>query len=73
MSAMVTKYGAFSMQVCVPDDWDDNAVIQYAEEVNPSGTNGWHIRKEGDKALDGDPERCPCATFSDRVHIMLDA
>jgi len=62
------------MQVCVPEDWHDAAVIRFAEQENPCGTtNGWFIRRKGDDGLAGDPERQPCAKCSNHVHIMLDA
>jgi hypothetical protein len=74
MSAEVTRRGALDMQVCVPVDWTDDVVKEFADRENPCGTsNGWFIRKEGDKALAGDHERVPCESRSGFVHIMLDA
>lgn len=74
MTAEVTRRGALSMQVCVPNDWTDDQVKEFADRENPCGTeNGWSIRKAGDKALNGDPERSPCANGGGQVHIMLDA
>jgi len=73
-SAEVIRHGILSMQVCVPHDWDDEQVKDFAERECPCGTsNGWFIRKEGDKKLSGFPERNPCAERSGFVHIMLDA
>jgi hypothetical protein len=69
----VAKYGSFDCQVCVPVDWTDEQVKAFADKENPSGTNGWFIRKEGDKALAGQPERNPCTDRAGFVHIMLDA
>lgn len=61
MSAEVTKTGALDMQVCVPADWTDEQVKAFADSANMCGTMyGWHIRKTGDPALAGDPERQPC-------------
>lgn len=72
--ALVTRRGALDMQVCVPMDWDDYAVKRFADTENLCGTSGgWCIRKEGDKALAGAPERIPCAKRPGFVHIMLDA
>ena len=74
MSAEVTRTGAIYMQVCVPSDWTDIQVLYFAEIQNPSGTmNGWQIRRQGDTALMGAPERQPCASREGHVHIMLDA
>ena len=72
--ASVTYYGVLDMQICVPKDWTDEQVVEAANRLNPIETKtGWVIRKEGDRALSGDPERKPCTTYDDRVHIMLDA
>ncbi len=69
----VTRAKLLDMQVCIPKDWTDYQVIEFAESRNPSGTkNGWMIRKEGNKLLIGDPERQPCEEHEGFVHIMLD-
>lgn len=73
MSATVTKFGILDMQVCVPSDWNDDRVREFAENEYPSGTNGWTIRRAGDPFLRGDPERCPCEKLAGHVHVMLDA
>lgn len=70
----VTRMGTLDMQVCVPRDYADEEVKDFANNTNACGTeHGWHIRKEGDSALAGDPERIPCAERVGYVHIMLDA
>jgi len=72
--AQVTRRGAFSCQVCVPQEWDDAQVKSFADRETLCGTeHGWSIRKEGDKALRGDLERNPCTDDPTFVHIMLDA
>ena len=74
MPAEVTRRGVFSMQICVPEKWTDEKVREFANNANECGTeNGWFIRREGDKALHGDPERQPCKQRTGHVHIMLDA
>lgn len=74
MSAEVMQRGVLDMQVCVPADWTDEQVVAFAERENPCGTeNGWFIRREGDPALVGCPERTPCESREGCVHIMLDA
>lgn len=73
MDATVTRNGALDMQVCVPADWTDEQVKQFADNANPCGAErGWHIRRQGDPALAGKDERVKC-TESSNVHIMLDA
>lgn len=73
MNAVITRIGVLDMQVCVPVEWTDEQVTEFAEKENPSGTNGWFIRRTGDKALAGDPERQPCAERTGFVHVMLDS
>jgi len=69
----VTQTNSFDMQVCVPATWTDEQVIRFANERNWSGTiGGWDIRREGDTALAGDPERTACEGREGFVHIMLD-
>jgi hypothetical protein len=72
--AEVTRRGFLDMQVCVPLGWSDEQVKNFADAHNPSGgANGWSIRRKGDAALRGDPERQRCAGRAGFVHIMLDA
>jgi hypothetical protein len=74
MSAEVTKRGMFDMQVCVPEGWPDNKVVQFAEAENPCGTEGgWQIRRQGSEYLEGCDERVACEDRTGHVHIMLDA
>ncbi len=70
----VTVRKALHIQVCVPDDWSDEEVISFANTEAICGTeNGWFIRREGDKALDGSPERVECEKKPGYIHIILDA
>lgn len=72
-SPEVTKRGMLDCQVCVPSDYSDIRVKEYADLANPAGTElGWIIRKEGDPILRGAPERQPCKQREGCVHIMLD-
>lgn len=74
MEPEIIIWGAIDMQVCVPSDWTDKQVKDFADSNNPSGTtHGWSIRRQGDKALTGDNERVECSTKNCFVHIMLDA
>lgn len=68
------RCGALDIQVCVPESWTDQQVVAFANGLNPSGTSlGWTIRRSGDDALSGDPERNPCSEKEQYVHIVLDA
>jgi hypothetical protein len=72
--AAVTRRGALDCQVCVPASWSDDEALAFAAAENPCGTeNGWFIRREGDPALHGAPERVCCAARPGFVHLMLDA
>lgn len=74
MTAEVTKQGALDMQVCVPADWKDEQVVEFAESQYPCGTTaGWQIRREGSELLAGAKERTPCEKRKEHVHVMLDA
>ncbi len=74
MSAEITRRGLIGMQVCVPKDWTDEQVLAFSEHENPCGTtNGWQVRRDGDPALAGDPERVPCEAKGGYIHIMVDA
>lgn len=74
MSASVTRQGVLDCQVCVPENWDDKKVLDFANYANPCGTShGWAIRKQGDETLLGCDERVKCEDRDGFVHIMLDA
>jgi hypothetical protein len=72
-AATVTKVKLASIQVCVPSGWTDEQVVSFADSKQPTGLDhGWSIRKQGDPALQGDPERNICRQNKDMVHIVLD-
>jgi len=71
---VIVRTSPLSLQLCVPKDWTDDQVRDFAERVHPCGTElGWQIRREGDAMLRGAKERVVCASDPERVHIMLDA
>lgn len=73
-TATVTKMGLLSMQVCVPKGWTDEQAVAFAEREYPCGTtNGWFVRKQGDRRLAGANERVQCKGLATHIHIMLDA
>ena len=75
-SPEVTQTHIFDMQVCVPEDWTDEQVVEFANTQNPCGTKGgWEITREGDKYLAGAPERVACEEEARTgfVHVMLHA
>ena len=38
MKAQVMRTGLLDMQVCVPKEWTDEQVLNFAEKENPCGT-----------------------------------
>ncbi len=71
---VVSNLNILCIQVCVPENWTDKQALEFAEKENPCGTRGgWHMRRNGDKLLMGDPERRPCDEREGFVHIMFDA
>ena len=74
LEPQVVKRSFLSKQVCVPGTWTDEQIIEFATQDGPSGTEkGWTIRRQGDPALIGCPERNPCENNLAKVHVMLDA
>jgi len=72
MKPQVTFAKFLDMQVCIPTDWTDKQVKEFADAENPSGTeHGWCVLKDGDKYLGGDPERVPCKKWDGFVHMRL--
>ena len=74
LNPSVTWAGILCMQVCVPVEWSDSQVDEFAETMNPCGTvHGWHIRRQGHEHLSGCDERVKCEERDGYSHIMLDA
>ncbi len=70
----VTCFGILDTQVCVPVDFTDEQVIEFAQVENPCGTReGWQIRRKDDPLLSGCAERVTCDERANFVHIVLDA
>jgi hypothetical protein len=65
--------GVFDLQVCVPVDWTDEQLTEFAnEQVEAGTTNGWVMMHNGNKYLEGDPERVPCAEKANFIHARLE-
>ncbi len=74
MKARVVYHSMSDMQVCVPENWTDEEVKEFANDEKECWTgNGWAIVRKGNKALDGGPEREPCADQPGFVNIKLEA
>lgn len=74
MKAMVVYSSMSDMQVCVPEDWTDEEVKEFANKEKECWTgNGWAIVRKGDKSLNGSPEREPCVDQPGFVNIKLEA
>lgn len=69
----ITRNGILACQCCVPESWTDEEALEFVNKVNPSGiSNGWSMRKQGSKYLNGANERIPCEERAGFVHIMFD-
>ena len=72
MNPEVIMHKALDLQVCVPKEFSDFRVKEFADKTCPAGTeNGWKIIRKGDKYLGGAPERVPCDTRPENVHVRL--
>lgn len=68
----IVKETLLAMQLCIPKDWDEEKIINFAEEKNTCGTTcGWVLQKNGDAPLKGDPERVKCSTKENFVHVLV--
>lgn len=69
----VIRVALASIQVCVPAEASDAEVEEFANSQHPTGIDSpWRIRRAGDPALAGAPERNQCASREGCVHIVLD-
>lgn len=68
----IIRTSLLTIQVCIPETWNDEQIIEYVNTTYPSGTkNGWMIVKEGDDLLAGHNERVRCSQYSNYVHVLL--
>jgi hypothetical protein len=69
----VIRMGLASLQVCVPREFSDKQVEDFANGVQPTCIgHGWAIRHEGNPDLKGCHERVDCEKRRACVHVMLD-
>jgi hypothetical protein len=74
MKPKIMYINVSDMQVCVPEDWTDEEVKEFANTQKECWTgNGWAIVRKGNKDLKGGPEREPCADQPGFVNIRLEA
>ncbi len=70
--AVMIRQNLLFAQACVPADWTDDQVEEWAP---PSGTtHGWGVREVGETFLGEEykgPKRVPCLERKGFVHIML--
>ena len=67
----VVRNMIFALQLCVPKDWTDEAIIEFGNFEAPGAT--WVIRRteEYKDAGNDDLERMPCEDKDDFVHVVL--
>lgn len=62
--AKILREGVFYVQVCIPTDWTDDEIRDFAEQEYPSGTqSGWLIKE--------DLGRVPCLESGYKIHVVL--
>ena len=70
--AQIIRIGFFQMQLCVPKEFSDKEIIEFAERENPAGTqNGWNLVRDGDEILGGDSARVQCLEIEDNIHVVV--
>ena len=70
--AQIIRIGFFQMQLCVPKEFSDKEIIEFAERENPAGTqNGWILARDGDEILGGDSARVQCVDIEDNIHVVV--
>lgn len=70
----VTRDGLCVMQVCVPREFTDEQVEQFANSERPTGiASQWSVQHQGDETLNGSDERVQCEhpERGDCVHVVL--
>ena len=65
----IVRWSLLSLQVCVPEDYTDEQVTEFANKNQPTGLDhGWCIQR---KHENGDPERVPCESRRGCIHVVL--
>jgi hypothetical protein len=68
----VPRRGLLDLQVCVPVEYTDEQIEQFANAAEPTGIeSSWHMRSADDPAQAGAPIRVPCTKHPENVHVML--
>lgn len=65
----IVRWSLLSMQVCVPEDYTDEAITEFANRNHPTGIESqWQIKTEYD---DDTPVRTPCESRRGCVHVVV--
>ncbi len=70
MRMTLLRIGMLDCQVCAEKSVTDEEIESFA--AAHSGISSAVIRREGNPALKGDPERAVCDIDPNRVHVMVD-
>lgn len=69
------RFGLLYQQVCVPETWDEEKVLDEANRQRPSGTsNGWvkiATQADFDEVGSSDRARVTCDEHPGKVHVVL--
>lgn len=70
--ASILKMTGLAMRLCVPGNFTEEQIVEFAENKNPCGTShGWELAKEGHLSLEGNKDRIMCAGDVDNVHVVV--
>lgn len=67
---LVLRLGIVDMQVCVPSDWTNDQIVEFANR-NGYYSGNYSLREDAE-LLAGCPIRNPCEKDESRVHVTLD-
>jgi hypothetical protein len=68
----ICRKKVLSMQLCVPKDWTESKILEFAENRVPCGIeSGWYLCKKDDPVLDGAEDRVSCDDRSEYVHVVV--
>jgi len=70
----IIKTRPLAMQLCVPEGYTEEQIIEFANRENPCGIQaGWFLAKDGDSCLGGAPARVNCGSLAGFVHVVVAA
>lgn len=63
---LLQMQGLLHLQLCVPGEWTDEQVVDFAEQEQPCGSSGgWSVNLGA--------KRVPCADGGGMIHVIVSA